>query len=70
MDAGCVACLPPPIRVSPPSLRPFGRSQTKEHAFQAKATAEYAKLRSVQAELEVDTGNACFLGLSIADTLR
>lgn len=44
--------------------------QTREHTFQAKAAAEFSKLRSLQAELEAETGQACFLGLSAADTLR
>lgn len=44
--------------------------QTKEHGFQARAAAEWARLRRLQAELEAETGNAAFLGLSLADTLR
>lgn len=30
--------------------------QSKDHPFQAKATAEFAKLRRLQAELENETG--------------
>ena len=44
--------------------------QTKEHGFQGKSTAEWARLRRLQTDLEAETGNACFLGLSLADTLR
>lgn len=33
--------------------------QTKDHPFQAKATAEFAKLRRLQAEIEVETGQVC-----------
>ena len=44
--------------------------QTKEHSFHGKSTAEWARLRRLQTELEAETGNACFLGLSMADTLR
>lgn len=46
------------------------RLQTKEHSFQGKSTAEWARLRRLQTDLEAETGNACFLGLSLADTLR
>ncbi len=44
--------------------------QTKEHTFHGKSTAEWARLRRLQTDLEAETGNACFLGLSMADTLR
>ena len=44
--------------------------QTKEHNFQGKSAAEWAKLRRLQTDLEAETGNACFLGLNLADTLR
>lgn len=44
--------------------------QTKEHSFQAKAAAEFAKLRRFQAELEEETGNACFVGLSVVATAQ
>lgn len=42
--------------------------QTKEHIFQSKACAEFAKLRTVQAELEQEAGQACFLGCSVIET--
>ena len=42
--------------------------QTKEHVFQSRACAEYAKLRTVQAELEQETGQSCFLGCSVIET--
>ncbi len=42
--------------------------QTKEHAFQSKSSAEFAKLRTVQAELEQEAGQACFLGCSVTQT--
>ncbi len=45
-------------------------SQSKERAFQAKATAEFARLRRLQAELEVDTGQLAFVGLSVIGTIR
>lgn len=45
-------------------------AQTKEHGFQSRSAAEWARLRRVQAELEAETGNAALLGLSLADTLR
>lgn len=38
--------------------------------FQAKATAEFARLRRCQAELEVETGQLAFVGLSVVDSLR
>ncbi len=38
--------------------------------FQAKATAEFARLRRVQAELEVETGQLAFVGLSVVGTIR
>ena len=44
--------------------------QTKEHGFQARSAAEWVRLRRAQAELEEETGNAAFLGASLADTLR
>jgi hypothetical protein len=44
--------------------------QSKEHVFQAKATAEFAKLRRCQAELEVETGQLAFVGLSVVGSLR
>lgn len=45
-------------------------SQTKEHPFQAKATGEFAKLRRLQAEIEVETGQMTFVGLSVVATIR
>lgn len=45
-------------------------SQSKEHVFQARATAEFARLRRVQAELEVETGQLAFVGLSVVGTLQ
>ena len=42
--------------------------QTKEHAFQSRACAEFAKLRTVQAEQEQEAGQACFLGCSVTET--
>ena len=42
--------------------------QTKEHVFQSKACAEFAKLRTVQAELEQEAGQSCFLGCSVIET--
>jgi hypothetical protein len=45
-------------------------AQTKEHGFQARGCGEWARLRRAQAELEEETGNAAFLGASLADTLR
>ena len=42
--------------------------QTKDHAFQSKACAEFAKLRTVQAELEQEAGQPCFLGCSVTQT--
>ena len=44
-------------------------AQTKEHGFQARSAGEWARLRRAQAELEAETGNAAFLGLSLAATL-
>ncbi|KAK9815234.1 hypothetical protein WJX72_000416 [[Myrmecia] bisecta] len=44
--------------------------QTKDHTFQSKAAAEFARLRRCQGELEAETGHACFVGLSLAATLR
>ncbi|KAL3162570.1 hypothetical protein ABBQ38_008623 [Trebouxia sp. C0009 RCD-2024] len=45
-------------------------SQTKEHVFQSKACAEFAKLRTVQAELEQEAGQSCFLGCSVIQTVQ
>jgi hypothetical protein len=53
--------------LTPPKRR---RLQSKEHVFQAKATAEFARLRRCQAELEVETGQLAFVGLSVVDSLR
>lgn len=44
--------------------------QTKEHAFESRATAEFARLRKFQADLEEETGNACFVGLSVIGTAQ
>ena len=44
--------------------------QTKEHGFQAKAAGEFAKLYKFQADLEEETGNACFVGLSAVATAQ
>ena len=44
--------------------------QTKEHGFQAKAATEFAKLYKFQADLEEETGNACFVGLSAVATAQ
>ena len=38
--------------------------------FHAKAAQEMAALRRLQSELEAETGNACFLGLSAAGTVQ
>lgn len=38
-----------------------GDPQSKDHPFQAKATAEFAKLRRLQAELENETGQVALL---------
>lgn len=51
---------------APHRLRP----QTKECAFQARAAAEAAALRSRQERLERETGQRLFVGRSLADTLR
>eukprot|EP00884_Botryococcus_braunii_P014410 jgi/Botrbrau1/22970/Bobra.0030s0042.1 len=45
-------------------------AQTKEHGFESRSTAEFAKLRKFQLDLEDQTGNTCFLGLSLVDTVR
>lgn len=42
--------------------------QSKDHVFQSRACAEAIKLRKLQAELEQETGQACFVGLSLAQT--
>ena len=42
--------------------------QTKENVFESKACAEFAKLRTVQAELEQEAGQSCFLGCSVIET--
>ena len=44
--------------------------QTKDHGWEAKAAAELAKLRRFQADLEQETGNACFVGLSVVGTAQ
>ncbi len=54
----------------PGGLRGRARAQTREHGFQARAAGEWARLRRLQADLEAETGHACFLGLSLAATLR
>ena len=41
------------------------KPQSKDHVFEARATAEFARLRRVQAELEVETGQLAFVGLSV-----
>ncbi|ONK69968.1 uncharacterized protein A4U43_C05F28830 [Asparagus officinalis] len=45
-------------------------SQTKEHAFEAKAAEEHAKLLRLQLDLEASTKQAIFVGSSISDTIR
>ncbi|KAK9823042.1 hypothetical protein WJX81_002597 [Elliptochloris bilobata] len=45
-------------------------AQTREHNFQARSAGEWAQLRRLQADLEAETAHACFLGLSLAATLR
>ena len=42
--------------------------QTKEQPFQTKACGEFAKLRTVQEELEREAQQACFLGCSVTET--
>ena len=44
--------------------------QGKDGVFHAKAAQEMAGLRRLQSELEAETGNACFLGLSAAGTVQ
>ena len=44
--------------------------QTKEHGFQSKAALEQAKLAKFQAHLEEETGNACFVGLTLIATAQ
>ena len=44
--------------------------QSKENAFNTKATSEFAQLRREQARLERETGQHLFVGLSLVDTLR
>lgn len=38
--------------------------------MEAKAASEFARLRKFQAGLEEETGNACFVGLSIVGTAQ
>ena len=38
--------------------------------MEAKAAAEFARLRKFQAGLEEETGNACFVGLSVVGTAQ
>nr|DAD32193.1 TPA_asm: hypothetical protein HUJ06_011044 [Nelumbo nucifera] len=45
-------------------------SETKEHAFEAKAAEEHAKLLRMQHELEVTTKQAIFVDSSVNDTIR
>ncbi|KAK1321762.1 hypothetical protein QJS10_CPA03g00634 [Acorus calamus] len=45
-------------------------SDTKEHAFEAKACEEHAKLLRLQHELEVSTKQPIFVGTSVSDTIR
>lgn len=47
----------------------MGHSQCRDMAWQAKAAAEAALLLKEQLKLERDTGQALFVGLSLADTL-
>ena len=44
--------------------------QGRDGVFHAKAAQEMAALRRLQSELEAETGNACFLGLSVASTVQ
>lgn len=44
--------------------------QSRDHAFQSKAAADLSLLVKEQAKLERDTGQALFVGLSLANTLR
>lgn len=45
-------------------------SSSKEHAFQGRATEEFARLCRLQAQLEKETGQSLFVGLSVAETLQ
>ena len=71
-----LASLPVPSRLSspPPLPRSMLRStyvyQGKDGAFMAKAAQEMSSLRKLQSDLEAETGNACFLGLSVASTIQ
>ena len=44
--------------------------QGKDGAFLSKAAQEMTALRRLQSDLEGETGNACFLGLSVAATIQ
>lgn len=44
--------------------------QSKDGAWQSKAATEWRTLRQVQGELEMEKGQAVFLGTSLAATVR
>lgn len=45
-------------------------SQSREHAFKAKAMSSLASLKREQARIELETGHHMLVGLSLAGTLR
>mmetsp|Transcript_15272 Transcript_15272/g.46155 ORF Transcript_15272/g.46155 Transcript_15272/m.46155 type:complete len:862 (+) Transcript_15272:225-2810(+) len=72
VQAGASQSLTSPVTVSVKLLERAAElyTQSKDHPFQAKATAEFAKLRRLQAELENETGQLAFVGLSVVGTIR
>mmetsp|Transcript_12464 Transcript_12464/g.35002 ORF Transcript_12464/g.35002 Transcript_12464/m.35002 type:complete len:872 (-) Transcript_12464:151-2766(-) len=45
-------------------------SSSKEHVFNQKATEEFGRLCKLQSQLEKETGQSLFVGLSVAETLQ
>ena len=65
-------CWSPPTlhRPCPCPVSGCVRCQGKDGAFLSKAAQEMSSLRKLQSDLEAETGNACFLGLSVASTIQ
>jgi hypothetical protein len=65
-----VHCWPPPSPNQKNRCLPMSRClQSREMTWQSKASAEASLLLKEQLRLEKDTGQALFVGLSLADTL-
>ena len=56
--------------LGPPLCEQSDVCRQRSTPFKGRAQQSGPRLRRLQTDLEAETGNACFLGLSLADTLR